>query len=81
MNHNFRLVGILASLLALTLPSASAQDPVTAADAPRAGQLQALVDGAVHQTLSKFADKQLKPDQIAVTLVDLRDRQHPVRAS
>jgi beta-lactamase class A len=43
--------------------------------------LQALVDGAVHQTLSKFADKQLKPDQIAVTLVDLRDPQRPVRAS
>src|SRR5207244_4981815 len=40
-----------------------------------------LVDGAVHQTLAKFAHQQLKPDQLAVTLVDLRDPQHPVRAS
>ena len=81
MNHSHRFAGMLASVLALTLPSASAQDPGTLSDATRARQLQALVDGAVHQTLSKFADKQLKPDQIAVTLVDLRDPQHPVRAS
>jgi beta-lactamase class A len=39
------------------------------------------VDDAVHQTLATFAGQQLKPDQIAVTLVDLRDRQHPARAS
>ncbi|PYJ59295.1 MAG: serine hydrolase, partial [Verrucomicrobia bacterium] len=29
----------------------------------------------------KFADRKLKPDQMAFTLVDLRDPQHPVRAS
>src|SRR5256885_9464870 len=79
MNHAFRCAGILASVLALTLPSASAQDPGTSSDATRARQLQALVDGAVHQILAKFADKQLKPDQLAVTLVDLHDPQHPVR--
>src|SRR5437773_5987236 len=81
MDHGHRFVGILASVLALALPSASAQDPGTSSDANRARQLQALVDGAVHQTLTKFADQQLKPDQIAFTLVDLRDPQHPVRAS
>ena len=81
MNHGHRFVGILASVLALALPSASAQDPGTSSDANRAGQLQALVDGAVHQTLTKFADRKLKPDQIAFTLVDLRDPQRPVRAS
>lgn len=46
-----------------------------------AAQLQDLVDAAVHQALAKFADRQLMPDQLAVTLVDLRDPQHPVRAS
>src|SRR5437762_4149671 len=81
MNHGHRFVGILASVLALALPSASAQDPGTSSDANRAGQLQALVDAAEHQTLSKFADRNLKPDQIAFTLVDLRDPQRPVRAS
>src|SRR5437016_10225118 len=81
MDHGHRFVGILASVLALALPSASAQDPGTSSDANRARQLQALVDAAVHQTLTKFADRKLKPDQIAFTLVDLRDPQHPVRAS
>src|SRR5436190_15992331 len=81
MNHSHRFAGMLASVLALAPPSASAQDPGTSSHANRARQLQALVDGAVHQTLSKFADRKLKPDQIAFTLVDLRDRQHPVRAS
>jgi beta-lactamase class A len=40
-----------------------------------------LVDNAVRQTLDKFSDKSLKPDQLAVTLVDLRDQQHPVKSS
>jgi hypothetical protein len=43
--------------------------------------LQALVDSAVRQTLDKFSDKHLKPDQLAVTLVDLRDPQQPVKGS
>src|SRR5467141_3681045 len=81
MNYGFRFASVLAASLALALASASAQDPGTFSDAAHTGQLQAFVDGAVHQTLSKFADKQLKPDQLAVTLVDLRDPQHPVRAS
>jgi len=42
--------------------------------------LQALVDNAVRQTLDKFSDKNLKPDQLAVTLVDLRDPQRPLKA-
>ncbi|PYK98568.1 MAG: serine hydrolase [Verrucomicrobia bacterium] len=81
MNHGHRFAGILASVLALAPPSASAQDPATSSGAARARQVQALVDGAVHQTLAKFADKQLEPGQLAITLVDLRDREHPVRAS
>ncbi len=42
--------------------------------------LQLLVDRAVRQTLQQFAAKNLQTNQIAVTLVDLRDAQNPVRA-
>src|SRR6266540_1852131 len=66
--------------LALTTTT-SAQPDGTSADKARAGQLQALVDDAVRQTLAQFAGQQLKPDQIAVTLVDLRDPRRPVGAS
>ena len=81
MNHSFRLA-ILLSFIAMTpVPAARSQTKNASVDTMSAAQLQAVIDAAVHQTLSKFADKQLKPDQIAVTLVDLRDPQHPVRAS
>ena len=43
--------------------------------------LQALVDEAARTTLEKFADKSLKEDQLSITLIDLRDVQHPVTAS
>src|SRR5437879_6594843 len=81
MNHSFRLA-ILLSFIAMTpVPAARSQTKNASADTMSAAQLQAVIDAAVHKTLSKFADQQLKPDQLAVTLVDLRDPQHPVRAS
>lgn len=43
--------------------------------------LQTIVDGAVKKTLEKFADKKLETNQLAVTLVDLRNREHPINAS
>jgi beta-lactamase class A len=43
--------------------------------------LQALVDEAAQATLKQFADKGLKQDQLAITLIDLRDPQHPVQGS
>ena len=82
MKHVFHLVIIPVSLLSLALmTTTSAQPESTSADKTRASQLQTLVDDAVHQTLAKFAGQQLKPEQIAVTLVDLRDGQRPIRAS
>src|SRR2546425_2057392 len=74
------IIPVFVLSLALTTTT-SAQPESTSADKTRARQLQALVDDAVHQTLAKFADQQLMPDQIAVTLVDLRDRQRPAGAS
>lgn len=82
MNLNFHLTMIPVSVMSLALTTTtSAQPENTSADKPRASQLQALVDDAVRQTLAKFAAQQLKPDQIAVTLVDLRDRQRTIGAS
>jgi len=82
MNYTFRFAAILASVLAVTLPSpASAQDQNASTNDSSARKLQATVDAAVRETLAKFADKQLRPDHLAVTLVDLRDPQSPIRAS
>src|SRR4026207_1250942 len=43
--------------------------------------LQELVDRAAKTTLERFADKKLKPEELSITLIDLRDPQRPVTAS
>lgn len=43
--------------------------------------LQSLVDEAARKTLEKFADKKLAEKQLSITLIDLRDVAHPVKAS
>src|SRR6185369_6608723 len=53
--------------------SAAAQQPKSS--------LQEVVDAAAKTTLEKFADKKLDEKQLSITLIDLRDPQHPVTAS
>jgi beta-lactamase class A len=43
--------------------------------------LQELVNEAARATLAKFADKKLTESQLSITLIDLRDAQHPITAS
>lgn len=43
--------------------------------------LQDVVDRAAKTTLERFADKKLDASQLSITLIDLRDAQHPVTAS
>src|SRR3954452_20281681 len=43
--------------------------------------LQALVDQAAAKTMEKFAAKKLGSNELAITLIDLRDAGHPVQAS
>jgi beta-lactamase class A len=43
--------------------------------------LQDLVNEAARTTLTKFADKKLTENQLSITLIDLRDAQHPLTAS
>src|SRR4051794_12195544 len=71
------LAGML-SLLLLYAAGARAQAPAGRTLTP--AELQALVDRAVSKTLEQFAAKKLGSNQLAVTLVDLRDPQHPVSA-
>jgi beta-lactamase class A len=69
-------------LLSVVLVQATYVPPSTAAPAiPNSPRLQTTVERAVKQALDKFADKQLATNQIAVTLVDLRDPRYPVQGS
>jgi beta-lactamase class A len=43
--------------------------------------IQDLVDHAAKKALEQFKDKGLKEENLSITLIDLRDPQHPVRAS
>jgi beta-lactamase class A len=44
-------------------------------------ELQSLVEGAARAALQKFADKKLTENQLAITVIDLRDPAHPVQGS
>ncbi|MCA1555165.1 MAG: class A beta-lactamase-related serine hydrolase [Acidobacteria bacterium] len=43
--------------------------------------LQEIVDEAARETLKRFSDKKLTEEQLAITLIDLRDPERPVMAS
>src|SRR5437660_6716961 len=43
--------------------------------------IQDLVDEAAQTALGKFKEKGLKPESLSITLIDLRDPQHPAKAS
>jgi beta-lactamase class A len=49
--------------------------------APPAPTLQQLVNQAAKTALQRFADKKLEESQLSITLIDLRDPQHPSQAS
>ena len=68
------------AILILPLNSAPAQTQLQPG-LTRATSLQSLVDRAAQTALEKFADKKLTPEQLSITLIDLRDPQHPSTAS
>ena len=74
---------LIVALLALVLSCMTAYPQTRSWFAPAAvpGSLQELVDNAAHTALTKFADKKLTEKQLSITLIDLRDSQHPVTAS
>ena len=76
MLHRFRAPLALAALLLLcSVPSARTQS------AAPASRLQLIVDQAVAAAREKSAGRTLRTNQIAVTLVDLRDPARPAQAS
>ena len=80
MKNRFVLSSIL--LIALSISALSQQrTSLVAVDNSRAGSLQDLVNEAAHTALTKFADKKLTESQLSITLIDLRDLQHPAMAS
>src|SRR5436305_15022990 len=74
-----------ALLLALSVSGRSQQRFLSGSNSSsgstRAAGLQELVNEASQTALTKFADKKLTENQLAITLIDLRNPQHPVRAS
>ncbi len=80
MKNRFVLTPIL--LMALSISALSQQrNSLAAVGNSRASSLQDLVNEAAHTALTKFADKKLTESQLSITLIDLRDLQHPAMAS
>lgn len=78
----FTLVALSTLAAGLTPASAPAAPAAPANSASAASPvLQSLVDRSVAATLERFAPRRLAADQLAVTLVDLRDPARPVSAS
>jgi hypothetical protein len=72
----------IATLLLLGIGTVSfSQNASKAVWAKDDTKVQAIVDNAVQTTLTRFADKGLKPDEFAVTLIDLTDAARPARGS
>jgi len=80
MKNRFVLLWIALTVLSFSAASATAQQRSSLApvDSSRAASLQELVNQAA---LTKFADKKLTEAQLSITLIDLRDPQHPLKAS
>jgi beta-lactamase class A len=75
---------LILAIFLLSVTSINSQYQSTFASSTSMGgalTLQALVNDAAHTTLTKFADKKLTEAQLSITLIDLRDPQHPVTAS
>ncbi|MDT4965464.1 MAG: hypothetical protein QOJ64_201 [Acidobacteriota bacterium] len=70
---------LVISLLFVFAANASAQSPglIPAPDPA----LQKLVDAAARTALKDFKDKNLQESNLAITLIDLTDPQHPLEAS
>src|ERR1051325_12161222 len=77
-----RLIFSSIMIAALSLSAfAQKRNSFTAGTYSRAASLQELVNDAAHAALTKFADKKLTEQQLSITLIDLRDPQHPATAS
>ncbi|MFL6227826.1 MAG: serine hydrolase [Pyrinomonadaceae bacterium] len=87
---NFLVAPLCLALATFITPTATTQNP----PAPHEGstqanrlapasspELQTLVEEAARTALKKFADKKLAENQLAITVIDLRDPAHPSQGS
>ena len=81
-------LGIVLTLLTLlplsfSTPAQRGRQPAPTllTEAVNPTTLQELVNEAAHTALTKFADKKLTEKELSITLIDLRDPQHPSTAS
>jgi len=74
MSSALRVSALLCAVL-------SALTPVFAQSAAPSPAVQALVDRAAQAALTQFSAKKLSADQLAITLIDLRDPARPQRGS
>jgi beta-lactamase class A len=82
MPHPFRLPVLMCATLSFSLAaSAGAQTAEAWAAIETSPPLQALVDRATASALEQFRGRKLQPEQLAVTLVDLREPGAPRRAA
>src|SRR5438445_3396368 len=86
MKHRFVLSAIIIAALSISAPSAPStiaqqRNSPAAVVYSRAASLQDVVNEAAHAALTKFADKRLTEAQLSITLIDLRDPQHPIAGS
>src|ERR1051325_2145465 len=67
--------------LSFSTPGQHARRNSSPLRATSSATVQDLVNEAAHTALTKFADKKLTEAQLSITLIDLRDPQHPLTAS
>jgi hypothetical protein len=72
---------VLSLIMIAALSIGQQRNSLAVVDYSRAASLQALVNNAARTALTKFADKKLTEAQLSITLIDLRDAQHPLTAS
>lgn len=72
--------GLAMLIVSVCMWHASTQ-PSSSAASPESRRPRLVLEAAVAGTLQQFAAQKLESNQLAVTLVDLRDRANPVRAS
>jgi len=80
MKNRFVLSSIIFAALSISTVGQQGNS-LTAVDYSRSASLQDLVNQAAHTALTKFADKKLAENQLSITLIDLRDAQHPMTGS
>jgi beta-lactamase class A len=80
MKNRLALAWIVLAAVSISVHSQQRNSFASAPVAP-ADSLQQLVNDAAREALTKFADKKLTESQLSITLIDLRDPQHPTTAS